>query len=183
MRRMRSVGAAAVGALAATALLNGCMVNKAELEDGWSLPAGASVRTEAGTSGGQFVRFDQAGAATKSYTTRYATLLAPRVRKPNTACGGTVSVRFEVDGRTVVNTTPVTSSSWANLGGRPARTLHPGSHTFKVTYPTDTGSCSLDVDVVQYGLDGKFTPAPPAGTNYCNRGGGYYVCGPNGAAL
>jgi Glycosyl hydrolase family 26 len=116
------------------------VVTKVEAE-GMSLPAGSTVVSDAGASGGKAIRLTQTGTVTQSIVlSSPANTVSVRVRGLN--CNNAWPlINVLVDGTAVMSSKSVSSTTWTSYGK--SVSLPAGGHTLSVAY-TNSAACGRD---------------------------------------
>jgi len=122
-----------------------------------SLPAGATVITSSGASGGQAVRMTESGTSLTGSVSLASPVSSVQVVAEGTRCRqGWPTLSAAVDGRAVLSGVSVNSSSWQSYGA--TVTLAAGTHSLSVTDSAANSCRTLYVDAVV--LSGAAAAAP-----------------------
>jgi len=116
------------------------VVTKIEAE-GMSLPAGSTIVSDAGASGGKAIRMTQTGTVTKPIIlSSVVNTVSVRVRGLN--CNNAWPlINVLVDGTVVMSSKSVSSTTWTSYGK--SVSLSAGGHTLSVAY-TNSAACGRD---------------------------------------
>jgi hypothetical protein len=145
------------GPLVSTSAAAGASVLATVQAEQMTLPAGATVVSNRGDSGGAAVRLTQPGSALTGSLTLAGAATSLQVVAEGTRCQqGWPTVTAAVDGVTVLNGTAVSSTSWKSYGATVS--LGAGAHTISISDSAATSCRTLSVDAVIF--DGTVTPAP-----------------------
>jgi hypothetical protein len=133
-----------------------------------TLPAGASLITDASASGGQALLLAKNGSATGSFNLPSAAT-SLTVNAKAVTCQGSPTMTVSVDGRVILNNIAVGSSSWNSYSG--TVNLTSGTHSLSISFNNDNNyskkkghtvtSCSRDLYIDVTNLYGTTPPPPP----------------------
>jgi len=130
------------------------------------LPAGGSVITDTGASGGKAVDLTANGTATGSVNFPSA-VTSVSVSARGAACQGSPQMTVKLDGTSLMTTT-VGSSSWTAYTA--TANYAAGTHSLAITFPNDYSkahgkkACSRDLYLDVASFFGTVTPPPPSPT-------------------
>jgi Spherulation-specific family 4 len=142
------VAAVCGGLWVTTASAVGAVVATVQAEQ-MTLPAGATVITSSGASGGQAVSMTQPGTSLTGTVSLPAAATSIQVVAEGTRCRqGWPTLAAAVDGTTVLSGVSVNSSSWRSYGATVA--LAAGTHSLSITDSAANSCRTLYVDAVVF---------------------------------